>query len=50
MYKLGLEKAEEPDIKLTTSVRESKGIPEKPISASLTRLNSLCGSQLWKIL
>ena len=31
MYKLDLEKAEEPEIKLQTSIdhRESKGIPEK---------------------
>jgi len=31
MYKLGLEKTEEPEIKLPTSVvhKESKGIPEK---------------------
>ena len=34
LYKLGLEKAEEPEIKLQHSLnhRESKGIPEKNIS------------------
>ena len=44
MYKLDLEKAEEPEIKLSISTdhRESKGIPEnKTTSASLTTLKPL---------
>ena len=44
MYKLDLEKTEEPEIKLPTSTdhRESKGIPEnKTTSASLTMLKPL---------
>ena len=48
MYKLDLEKAEEPEIKLPTFVghRKSKGIPEKHILlATLTTLKPLCGSQ-----
>ena len=40
MYKLDLEEAEEPEIKLPTFIRsrESKRIPEKPTSASLTKI------------
>ena len=49
MYKLGLEKAEEPEIKLPyrkLDYRESKGIlKKKSTSASLTTLKPLCGSQ-----
>ena len=48
MYKLDLEKAEKPEIKLPTSAegnfkknRESKGIKKKSTSASLTMLKSL---------
>ena len=44
MYKVHLEKAEEPEIKLSTPLnyRESKGIPEKTsTSASLTMLKPL---------
>ena len=44
MYKLGLEKAEEPEINCQHSLdhRESKGIPEKhPFSASLSTLKPL---------
>ena len=29
MYKLDFKEAEEPELKLPTSIRESKGIPEK---------------------
>ena len=50
MYKLGLENAEGPEIKLPTSIRhrENKGMPEKiSTSASLTMLNLLI---VWKIL
>ena len=48
MYKLGLEKAEEPEIKLSTLLdhRESKRVPKKTsTSTSLTMLKPLCGSQ-----
>ena len=43
MYKLGLEKAEEPEIKLQHLLdhRESKGITEKHIPVSLTTLKAL---------
>ena len=43
MCKLGLERAEEPEIKLPTSIesRESKGIKKKSTSASLTMLKLL---------
>ena len=43
MYKLDLEKAEEPEIKLPTSVghRKSTGIKKKIYSASLTTLKPL---------
>ena len=48
MFKLVLEKAEEPEIKLPTSVgseKKQKNSRETSISASLTMLTSLCGSQ-----
>ena len=49
MYKLDLEKAEEPEIKLPTSMdyTKSKGIKYIYIytSASLVMLKLLCGSQ-----
>ena len=44
----GLEKAEESEIKLPTSVgseKKQKNSRETSISASLTMLTSLCGSQ-----
>jgi len=44
MFKVGLEKAEEPEIKLPTSTgssKKSKRIPEKIYSASLTTLKPL---------
>ena len=43
MYKLDLEKAEDPEIKLPTSVghRKSTGIKKKIYSASLTTLKPL---------
>ena len=53
MFKLDLEKAVEPEIKLPTSVGSSKkqeSSRKTSTSASLTMLNPLCGSQLWKIL
>ena len=54
MFKLDLEKAEEPEIKLPTSVRSyrKQGIPKKPISASLATLKSLTVwiTTNWKIL
>ena len=55
MYNLGLEKAEEPEIKLPTSVdlKECKGIPKKILLLLhwLPKSFWLCGSQkLWKIL
>ena len=56
MFKLDLEKAEEPEIKLPTSTGASKKqeIPEKTsTSASLTVLKPLTGvdhNKLWKIL
>ena len=53
MFKLDLEKAEEPEIKLPTSVGSSKkqeSSRKTSTSVSLTMLNPLCGSQLWKIL
>ena len=48
MFKLDLEKAEEPEIKLPTSVGSSKkqeSSRNTSTFASLTMLNSLCGSQ-----
>ena len=46
MYKLDLEKAEEPEIKLPTSVRSSKKQESaRKTSALLTMPKSLCGSQ-----
>ena len=42
MYKVGLKKAEEPEIKLPTFVRERKRIPEKiSTSASFIMLKPL---------
>ena len=52
-YKLGLEKAEEPEIKLPTSSGSyrSKGIPEKNIYfASLTMRKPMWIPTNWKIL
>ena len=49
MFKLDLEKAEEPEIKLPTSVGSSKkqeSSRKTSTSVSLTMLNPLCGSQL----
>ena len=48
MFKLDLEKSEEPEIKLPTSLdhRKSKRIPEK----HLLRLDCMDHSKLWKIL
>ena len=46
MFKLDLEKAEEPETKLSISIgswRKQKNSRKAPISASLTMLN--CGSQ-----
>ena len=48
MFKLDLEKAEEPEIKLLTSVRSSKkqeSYRKRSTSASLTMLKPCCGSQ-----
>jgi len=48
MFKLGLEKAEEPEIKLPTSIRSSKkqeSSRKTSTSASLITLKPLCGSQ-----
>ena len=48
MFKLDLEKAEEPEIKLPTSVgslKKQESSRETSISASLTTSKSLCGSQ-----
>ena len=42
MFKLVLEKAEEPEIKLPTFIESQK---KKETSASLTMLKPLCGSQ-----
>ena len=54
MFKLVLEKAEEPDIKLPISTGSSKkqeSSRKTSISALLTMPKSLCGSnKLWKIL
>ena len=55
MFKLDFGKAEEPEIKLPTSVGSSKkqeSSRKTSISALLTMPKSLCGSQyrLWKIL
>ena len=49
MYRLGLEKAEEQEIKLTTFLDQSKEKARESrktfTSASLTMLKTLCGSQ-----
>ena len=48
MYKMGLEKAEEPEIKLPIFVgpwRKQGGPGKTSTSASLTMLKALCGSQ-----
>ena len=48
MFKLDLEKAEEPEIKLFTSIgslKKQESSRKTSISASLTTLNTLCGSQ-----
>ena len=48
MFKLDLEKAEEPEIKLPTSIRSSKkqdSSRKTSTSASLITLKLLCGSQ-----
>ena len=48
LFKLDLEKVEEPETKLSTSVRSSKkqeSSKKTPTSASLTMPNPLCGSQ-----
>ena len=48
MFKLVLEKAEEPEVKFPTSVRSLKkqnGSRKISTSASLTMLKPLCGSQ-----
>ena len=46
MFKLDLEKAEEPEIKLPTSVGSSKKQENsRKTPASLTMLKPLCGSQ-----
>ena len=54
MNKLDLKRAEEPEIKLPTSVRSyrKQGIPKKPVSASLATLKSLTVwiTTNWKIL
>ena len=53
MFKLDLEKAEEPEIKLPTSVGLSKkqeSSRKTSTSVLLILSKSLCGSQLWEIL
>ena len=48
MFKLDLEKAEEPEIKLPTSARsleKQENSRKTSTSASLTTLKTLCGSQ-----
>ena len=48
MFKLDLEKAEEPEIKLPTSTESSKkqeSVRKTSTSALLTMLKPLCGSQ-----
>ena len=53
MFKLDLEKGEEPEIKLPTSLdhqKKQKNSRKTSTSASLTMLKPLCGSQNWKIL
>ena len=53
MFKLDLEKAEEPEIKLPTSVgsyKKQKNPRKTSTSASLTMLKPLCVSEQWKIL
>ena len=50
---LDLEKAEEPEIKLPTSIgswKKQESSRKKSTSASLTTLKSLCHNKLWKIL
>ena len=53
MFKLDLEKAEEPEIKLPTSsgsLKKQESSRKTSISALLTTPKPLNGSQLWKIL
>ena len=55
MYKLGLEKAEEPEINLLTSLdhRESKGTPEKNLFCFIDyakAFDCVDHNKLWKIL
>ena len=53
MFKLVLEKAEEPEIKLPTSAglwKKQESSRKTSTSALLTMPKPLCGSQLWKIL
>ena len=53
MFNLDLEKAEEPEIKLPTSVgsyKKQKNPRKTSTSASLTMLKPLCVSEQWKIL
>jgi len=53
MFKLDLEKAEEPEIKLPTSVgsyKKQERSRKTSTSAFLTMLKPLCASQLCKIL
>ena len=48
MYKLDFEKAEDPEIKLPTSIgsqKKQENSRKTATSASLTTLKSLCGSQ-----
>ena len=52
MYKLDLEKAEEPEIKLPTSIRTlkmQKNSRKTSTSASLTMLDGVDHNKLWKI-
>ena len=49
MYKLNLEKVEEPEIKLPTSIgsyKKQQNSKKLSTYASLTMVKSLCGSQL----
>ena len=52
MFKLDLEKAETPDIKLPTSIGKSKSIPEKHVLLFHWLHERLCvdHNELWKIL
>ena len=53
MFKLNLEKAEEPEIKLPASIgswKKQKNSRKTSTSASLTTLKPLCGyNKVWKI-